>query len=80
MPAKEHFEENSLKIVNNIYDVFDNTDCVVVMTEWNHFSDIDWNLASTKMRKPGWVFDVRNIVDHAKVKESGLNLWVIGKN
>ena len=32
------------------------------------------------MRKPGWVFDTRNILDHAKVKESGLNLWVVGTN
>ena len=75
-----HFEKNSLKVVNNIYDVFNNTDCVVVMTEWSDFYDIDWNLASKNMRKPGWVFDTRNILDHSKVKKSGLNLWVVGKN
>ena len=75
-----HFEKNSLKVVNNMYEVFNNTDCVVVMTEWNDFYDIDWNLASKNMRKPGWVFDTRNILDHAKVQKSGLNLWVVGKN
>ena len=53
---------------------------IVVITEWDEFSEIDWNLASKKMRKPGWVFDTRNILDHAKVKKSGLNLWVVGKN
>ena len=63
-----------------MYEVFNNTDCVVVMTEWNDFYDIDWNLASKNMRKPGWVFDTRNILDHAKVQKSGLNLWVVGKN
>ena len=76
----EHFEENILEIADNIYDVFNNADCVVVMTEWNDFSDIDWDLASKKMRKPGWIFDTRNIVDNKKVRESGLNLWVVGKN
>jgi len=75
-----HFERNNFTVVNHIYDVFNNTDCVVVMTEWNDFYDIDWNLASKKMRKPGWVFDTRNIIDHSKVKESGLNLWAVGKN
>ena len=75
-----HFDKNSLKVVNNMYEVFNNTDCVVVMTEWNDFYDIDWNLASKNMRKPGWVFDTRNILDHSKVKKSGLNLWVVGKN
>ena len=53
-----------------MYEVFNNTDCVVVMTEWNDFHDIDWNLASKNMRKPGWVFDTRNILDHSKVKKS----------
>ena len=50
------------------------------MTEWNDFLDIDWNLAAKNMRKPGWIFDTRNILDYAKVKESGLNLWMVGKN
>ncbi len=76
----QNSEENSFEVANNIYDVFKNTDCVVVMTEWNDFYNIDWDMASNKMRKPGWVFDTRNIIDHSKVKESGLNLWVVGKN
>ena len=76
----QHFDENNIEFTNTIYDVFSNTDCVVVMTEWNDFSDIDWDLASKKMRKPGWIFDTRNIVDNKKVRESGLNLWVVGKN
>ena len=32
------------------------------------------------MRQPGWIFDTRNIVKHEEVKDSGLNLWVLGKN
>ena len=52
----------------------------ILRRDFRYFSDIDWNLASKKMRKPGWIFDTRNIVNHAKVKESGLNLWMVGKN
>ena len=78
--ANIHSEGNSFVVVNNIYDVFNQTDCIVVMTEWNDFSEIDWDIASKKMRKPGWVFDTRNIIDHAKVKESGLNSWSLGQN
>ena len=73
-------EEGNILLANNINDVFNFTDCVVVMTEWKDFSNIDWNLASKKMRQPGWVFDTRDIVNKVKVKESGLNLWVVGKN
>ena len=77
---KVHTGENDLIFAENVYGVFDLSDCVVVMTEWDEFSKINWNLASKKMRKPGWVFDTKNIVDQKKVKESGLNLWVLGKN
>ena len=73
-------EEGNVLLANEINDVFEFTDCVVVMTEWKDFSTIDWNLASKKMRKPGWVFDTRNIVNETKVQASGLNLWVVGKN
>ena len=77
---KVHTGENDLIFAENVYSVFDLSDCVVVMTEWDEFSKINWTLASKKMRKPGWVFDTKNIVDQKKVKESGLNLWVLGKN
>ncbi len=77
---RDKAEENNLIVAKNIYDVFDSSDCVVVMTEWSHFSEINWDLASKKMRKPGWVFDTRNIVDQKKVQKSGLNLWVVGRN
>ena len=33
---------------------------------------------SNKMRKPGWVFDSRLIVNEQEVLASGLNLWRVG--
>ena len=33
---------------------------------------------SKKMRKPGWIFDARSIIDPEKVKKSGLNFWRVG--
>ena len=76
----DKIEDNDLIFAKDLYDVFESSDCVVVMTEWDDFKEINWEAASQKMRKPGWVFDTRNIVDQIKVEESGLNLWVVGKN
>ncbi len=59
-------------------DFFENLDAVVVLTEWNIYSDIDWPIASKKMRSPGWVFDSRLILDEEKVINSGLNFWRVG--
>ena len=59
-------------------DFFDNLDAVVVLTEWEIYSDLDWREASKKMRSPGWVFDSRLIVDEEKVINSGLSFWRVG--
>ena len=48
------------------------------MTEWEEFKNIDWNIISSKMRKPSWIFDTRNIVDKESAIKSGLNFWEVG--
>ena len=51
---------------------------MIVLTEWDIYSKIDWSKASKKMRSPGWVFDSRLIVDQERVISSGLSLWRLG--
>ena len=55
-----------------------NADAVLLLTEWKIYSNINWNLASTKMRKPAWLFDARSVVDKDKIISSGINFWRIG--
>ena len=59
-------------------DFFENLDAVIVLTEWDIYSNIEWEKVSKKMRSPGWVFDSRLIVDEERVKSSGLNFWRVG--
>ena len=59
-------------------DFFDNLDAVIVLTEWDIYSKIDWGNVSKKMRSPGWVFDARLIVDEESVINSGLSFWRVG--
>ena len=59
-------------------DFFDNLDAVIVLTEWDIYSEINWEKASKKMRSPGWVFDTRLIVDEERVINSGLSFWRVG--
>ena len=60
------------------YDLFNGADAVVVLTEWDVYSKLDWEKISKRMRSPGWVFDSRSIVDQRKVINSGLNIWKVG--
>ena len=57
---------------------FDNAHAVLVLTEWEEYRNIEWDIAIKEMVKPAWVFDSRSIVNVELVKKAGLNLWRLG--
>ena len=59
-------------------DIFDNAYAVLVLTEWDDYKYIEWDLVAKKMVKPAWVFDARSIVNVDLVKKSGMNMWSLG--
>ncbi len=66
------FERNILKAVEN-------ADAIILLTEWDKYTKIDWKLVEKKMRKPAWVFDTRSSLDKKEISNTNLNLWVIGE-
>ncbi len=62
----------------NIYKSAENSDAIVLLTEWAEYSKIDWNIISKKMRKPSWVFDSRSKLSAKDIINNGLLLWKIG--
>ena len=70
--------DNNLDFCDEIKEASSEVDAIVVLTEWDIYSKIDWEQISKNVRKPCWVFDARSIVDPLKVKKSGLNFWRIG--
>ena len=71
------FEGEWCSMQNLIYN-YKNADAILVLTEWEEYSLLDWDLIASKMRKPAWVFDARSILDVNKIKNANLNLWRIG--
>ena len=57
----------------NIYSSAEEADAIVVLTEWEEYSNINWVSISKKMRKPAWVFDARSIVSEKEVLKANLN-------
>ena len=66
------------ELSNSVYEASQNTDAIVVMTEWDEFKHIDWSVISSNMRRPSWIFDTRNIIDKKLAISSGLNFWAVG--
>ena len=59
-------------------ELFDQADAVIILTEWDIYSKLNWENISKRMRSPAWVFDSRLVIDKQKVIDSGLNLWSLG--
>ena len=55
-------------LTNNVYDAAKGADAIVVLTEWEEYSNLDWNLISKIMRQPAWIFDSRNILNKETLK------------
>ena len=53
-------------------------DAVLLLTEWRHYQDLNWQALAERMRKPAWVFDARAIANPAQIKAAGLSLWRVG--
>ncbi len=61
------------------YDCSDKSDALVLLTEWKEFLAPDLNLLKSKM-SGDVIFDMRNVLSPAKMKESGFTYYGIGRS
>ena len=69
---------SSWNFISDIGQCFVNADAVVILTEWEEYTKIDWEMASIKMRKPSWIFDSRSVIEPNEMIKLGINFWRIG--
>ena len=53
-------------------------DAVAVMTDWRQYRELDWKRIYAAMRKPAFVFDGRNCLDHSALYAMGFHVYAIG--
>lgn len=61
------------------YEAANGAHAIAVMTEWDEFKTIDYKRIYDTMMKPAFIFDGRNILDHAALVETGYEVHAIGK-
>jgi UDPglucose 6-dehydrogenase len=61
------------------YEAAKDCDTIAVMTEWDLFKKLDYQKIYESMRKPAFIFDGRNILDHKTLYEMGFQVFPIGK-
>ncbi len=72
------YKDGDWSSVDQISDAAKDADAILLLTEWEEYSQLNWVKIAKQMRKPAWVFDSRSIINHKKVIEAGLNFWRVG--
>jgi len=76
--TESHFLEN-VQYAQTAADAVDGAHAICIMTEWDEFKTYDYEAMYAKMQKPAFVFDGRNILDHAKLRNIGFIVYALGK-
>ena len=61
------------------YKAAEDAHAIAVITEWDEYKSLDYEKIYQSMKKPAFLFDGRNILDHRKLYETGFNVYPIGK-
>jgi UDPglucose 6-dehydrogenase len=69
----------NLIVVKTAQEACQGAHAVAVLTEWDEFKELDFQKIHDGMLKPAFLFDGRNILPHAKLREIGFRLFAIGK-
>jgi len=78
-------EENIKKVFPEIkfgedpISVCKGADCLLIITEWDEFKQLDLQKVKTALKKP-IIFDGRNIYNSEEMKRLGLNYYSIGRS
>lgn len=73
-------DDSRLEVCNSAEAATAGANAILVITEWDEFKDLDFKAIYDSMVKPAWIFDGRNLLDHAKLREIGFQVRAIGKS
>ena len=75
----ENYNKSLVKFIEDPISKISNHNLVAIMTEWDEFKNYDWNKIYSKIKRPAFIFDGRNILDLEKIKKIGFNYVGLGR-
>ncbi|MCL4458200.1 MAG: UDP-glucose/GDP-mannose dehydrogenase family protein [Nitrospirae bacterium] len=64
---------------SDAYEACEDADAVVILTEWNQFRNLELAKLMKILKQP-YFFDLRNIYDPQKMKETGFKYYSVGRS
>ena len=74
----DNLSSGSWQFASDIEIASKEADAIVILTEWDEYKKINWEVISENMRKPSWIFDTRNILKEERLKKLNINYWQVG--
>jgi UDPglucose 6-dehydrogenase len=71
--------EGSIELVRDPYEAARGAHAIAVLTEWDLYKELDYELIYASMERPAFIFDGRNVLDHEKLHGIGFEVHAVGK-
>ena len=78
MESAKFIFKDKITYSKNTYDTVENTDCMLLLTEWNEFRRPDFERIKSLMTTP-IIFDGRNQYNTVRLEEKGFEYYQIGR-
>ncbi len=69
----------NIEFMEDPYKAAEGAHAIALLTEWKEFRDLDFQRLYDSMKKPAYLFDGRNHLDHDKLYDIGFNVYSVGK-
>jgi UDPglucose 6-dehydrogenase len=69
----------SIEFEEDPYEAAKGAHAIAILTEWDVYRTLDYRRIFDAMVKPAFLFDGRNVLDHAALHAIGFNVFPIGK-
>lgn len=73
-------QDNGVTYEPDPYKAAEDAFAIAILTEWQDFKDLDYKKIYESMKKPAFIFDGRNILNHEELFKIGFNVYPIGKS
>merc|ERR1711948_236228 len=72
-------DDKLFTFTNTPEEAVDGAHAIVILTEWDEFKTYKYDAFYSKMMKPAFLFDGRNLLDHVGLQKVGFEVHAIGK-
>jgi len=69
---------NGVQSFDDPYEACKNAHAIAILTEWDEFTQYDWQRIYNEMQKPAFIFDGRNILNKTELETIGFVYQAIG--